>query len=51
MQRWDIPVLHINDIYWTKHRLETEDAIAGLTEATEGNFEERKGEPDSSAYE
>ena len=49
--RYDIPVLHINDIYWTKHRLSTEEAIAGISEARTGDFSARRGEPDASRLE
>jgi hypothetical protein len=49
--RYDIPVLHINDIYWTKHRLAIEDALAGIAEARTGNFSVRLGEPDASRLE
>jgi len=42
----------MNDIYWTKHKLSTEDAIAGMEEAMDGgDFELRQGEPDASKYE
>ncbi len=49
--RYDIPVLHINDIYWTKHRLAIEDAIAGIAEARTGSFSVRLEEPDASRLE
>lgn len=49
--RYDIPVLHINDIYWTKHRLTAEDAISGIAEACAGNFVTQQGEPDASRFE
>jgi len=49
--KYDIPVLHINDMYWTKHRLAVEDAIAGLQEARSGSFEARSGEPDAERLE
>ena len=48
--RYDIPVLHINEMYWTKHRLTIDDAIAGLIEARNGQFTLRRGEPDASIY-
>jgi len=50
-QRYDIPVLHVNDIYWAKHRLSAEEAIAGIEEACKGSFEMRQGEPDASRLE
>lgn len=49
--RYDIPVLHINEIYWTKHRLTADEATDGLKEASEGDFEVRQGEPDASRLE
>lgn len=49
--KWDIPVLHINGLYWTKHRLESEDAKKALEAARTGNFEIQKGEPDAGAME
>ena len=49
--RYDIPVLHINDIYWTKHRLSTEDARAGIEETNSGDFAARDREPDASRLE
>lgn len=49
--KYDIPVLHINDVYWAKHRLAAEDAIAGITEAGMGDFAIRSGEPDASRLE
>ncbi|KAL3761181.1 hypothetical protein ACHAWU_000276 [Discostella pseudostelligera] len=49
--KYDIPVLHINDIYWTKHRLSTEEAIAGISEARTGDFSARRGEPDAGRLE
>jgi hypothetical protein len=51
VRRYDIPVLHVNGMYWTKHRLSVEDAIAGLGEASEGRFVARKGEPDAGRLE
>jgi glutaredoxin len=51
--KFDIPVLHMNNVYWTKHRLTTEDAIEAIVEATRCGdlFEERKGEPDAGRLE
>jgi hypothetical protein len=37
-------------MYWTKHRLTIDDAIAGLIEARNGQFTLRRGEPDASIY-
>ncbi len=49
--RYDIPVLHINDIYWTKHKLSEEDAIAAIEEACAGDFAMRSGEPNAGRLE
>ena len=49
--RYDIPVLHINDVYWAKHRLSAEEAVSGIGEAREGEFAMRQGEPDASRLE
>ena len=51
LPRYDIPVLHVNGIYWTKHRLSVEDAAVGIKEARSGPFAERRGEPDASRLE
>lgn len=49
--KYDIPILHINNIYWAKHKLSTEDAIIGIEEACAGDFQLRQGEPDASRLE
>mmetsp|Transcript_6057 Transcript_6057/g.8913 ORF Transcript_6057/g.8913 Transcript_6057/m.8913 type:complete len:221 (-) Transcript_6057:95-757(-) len=49
--KWDIPVLKINGIYWTKHRLDVTEAVKALTSAQTGEFAECKGEPDAAAME
>jgi glutaredoxin len=49
--KYDIPVLHMNGIYWAKHRLTIDDATAGLMEASNGQFTPRGGEPDASRLE
>ncbi len=51
LSRYDIPVLHVNGIYWAKHRLSAEDATAGIEEARVGPFAARRGEPDASRLE
>jgi len=51
MYKWDIPVLRINDMYWTKHRLEENEAINAIVTATKGEFVEQKGEPNAAAME
>ena len=49
--KWDIPVLHINGLYWQKHRLSAEEARDALEAARMGSFETQKGEPDAGAME
>jgi hypothetical protein len=49
--KYDIPVLHIGEQYWIKHRINVEEAKEGLTEAQEGIFVERQGEPDAGKME
>ena len=49
--KYDIPVLAIDGVYWTKHRVTEGDARAALTEAASGSFRERPGEPDASRLE
>jgi len=49
--KWDIPVLHIDGKYWTKHKLEAGEAVEALTKAKNGEFEEQSGEPDAAAME
>ena len=36
--KYDIPVLHMNDVYWTKHRLTEAQAVQGLQAAAAGTF-------------
>lgn len=48
--KYDIPVLHINNFYWTKHRLSKEVAIDALTIAQCGGFTmDQIGEPNADA--
>lgn len=49
--QYDIPVLHMGDVFWVKHRIDLEEARKGLTEAKEGIFKERDGEPDAGEME
>eukprot|EP00555_Chaetoceros_dichaeta_P012622 CAMPEP_0198251214 /NCGR_PEP_ID=MMETSP1447-20131203/2119_1 /TAXON_ID=420782 /ORGANISM="Chaetoceros dichaeta, Strain CCMP1751" /LENGTH=230 /DNA_ID=CAMNT_0043936179 /DNA_START=20 /DNA_END=712 /DNA_ORIENTATION=- len=50
--KWDIPVLHVNDMYWTKHKLDAKEASEVLGVAREGKFvKPRSGEPDAGAME
>ena len=47
--KWDIPVLHINGLYWTKHRLTSDEALEALSEARDGHFVAQKGQPNAAA--
>eukprot|EP00574_Skeletonema_japonicum_P003482 CAMPEP_0201731222 /NCGR_PEP_ID=MMETSP0593-20130828/24964_1 /ASSEMBLY_ACC=CAM_ASM_000672 /TAXON_ID=267983 /ORGANISM="Skeletonema japonicum, Strain CCMP2506" /LENGTH=198 /DNA_ID=CAMNT_0048223941 /DNA_START=22 /DNA_END=618 /DNA_ORIENTATION=+ len=49
--KYDIPVLHMDDVYWAKHRLTKEEAIQGIEEAVGGEFEVRQGDPDAGRLE
>jgi hypothetical protein len=53
--KYDIPVLHMNNVYWTKHRLTTEEAIMAIEEVRNSNdgvsFTMREGEPDAGRLE
>jgi glutaredoxin len=49
--KYDIPVLHVNGQYWTKHRMTAEDAVQGITAARKGSFTSPSGEPDAGALE
>ena len=45
--KWDIPVLHVNGKYWTKHRLTKEEAEKGLKSVLDGTFVSPRGEPNA----
>jgi len=49
--KYDIPVLHIDERYWTKHRLDQGEAKKTLKEAMQGIFQTRQGQPDAGAME
>ncbi|KAG7348860.1 glutaredoxin [Nitzschia inconspicua] len=49
--KYDIPVLHINDMYWTKHRLTTDDVTKALMQAKDGMFQPQSGQPNAAAME
>jgi hypothetical protein len=49
--KYDIPVLHIGEQYWTKHRLDEDEAREGLTLAIQGAFKPSDGEPDAGEME
>jgi hypothetical protein len=49
--KYDIPVLHLENKFWIKHRTTVEEAREGLMQAREGTFQEQPGEPDAGAME
>ena len=49
--KYDIPVLHLNDLYFAKHRLSREEAIEGIITCKEGKFVSPSGEPNAAAME
>ena len=49
--KYDIPILHINGQYWTKHRLDEDEARDALQLAIQGDFVPRDGEPDAGEME
>jgi len=51
--KYDIPVLHLNGQFWVKHRLDREEAMAGIQQARGHGqlLEPRPGEPNAAAQE
>lgn len=49
--KYDIPVLHLNDFYFAKHKLSREEAIEGIISCKEGKFVSPSGEPNAAAME
>lgn len=49
--KYDIPVLHLEDRFWIKHRTTSQEVIEGFAQQRNGTFQERKGEPDAGAME
>ena len=49
--KFDIPVLHVNGMYWAKHRITLEESLDALVAAQEQRFEASKGEPDAARLE
>jgi glutaredoxin len=49
--KYDIPVLHLDGKYWTKHRLTIDEARNALVQAREGLFESPPGEPNAAKLE
>jgi hypothetical protein len=49
--KYDIPVLTIDGVFWTKHRVDAADARNALQAAAAGTFVERPGAPDAGRLE
>jgi len=49
--KYDIPVLHLDNQYWTKHRLTRDEAVKGITSIQTGQFESPAGEPNAAEME
>ena len=49
--KYDIPVLHIDNTYWAKHRITLDETLEALDEAEQGTFAPRRGEPDAGRLE
>mmetsp|Transcript_18894 Transcript_18894/g.27953 ORF Transcript_18894/g.27953 Transcript_18894/m.27953 type:complete len:161 (+) Transcript_18894:373-855(+) len=49
--KYDIPVLHVGEHYWTKHRVTSDEARKSLCQARSGSFKRRSGEPDAGEME
>lgn len=54
--KYDIPVLHIDGVYWAKHRISSEEARAAILAATklrekDEPFPASRGQPDASRLE
>ena len=49
--KYDIPVLHIDNAYWAKHRITLDETLEALDEAEQGAFAPRRGEPDAGRLE
>jgi pyruvate/2-oxoacid:ferredoxin oxidoreductase alpha subunit len=45
--KYDIPVLHIGDAYWAKHRISLVEALAALAAAQAGTFRPQENPPDA----
>ena len=44
-------MLHLDDVYWAKHRLTAEEAISAMEQAKQGTFQKSQGEPDAGRLE
>ena len=49
--KYDIPVLHVNGQYWTKHRLTADEVIKAFASVQEGTFQSPRGEPNAAEME
>lgn len=49
--KYDIPVLHIDNAYWAKHRITLDETLEALDEAEQGTFAPRRGQPDAARLE
>lgn len=49
--KYDIPVLHLDGKYWTKHRITDSEAIQAIVAARERRFESPPGEPNAAKLE
>lgn len=49
--KYDIPVLHMNGVYWVKHQLLQADARQAFQSIEEGTFTSPAGEPDAGVME
>ncbi|KAL7561604.1 hypothetical protein ACA910_004192 [Epithemia clementina (nom. ined.)] len=45
--KYDIPILHINNMYWTKHRLSAQEAEQTFEAVLKGAFSSPPGEPNA----
>jgi hypothetical protein len=51
LYKYDIPVLHLNGMYWAKHRLTVGEAREALKRAQDGTFASPPGEPNAGRLE
>ena len=49
--KYDIPVLHINNVYWAKHRIQLDETLQALASAKDGSLSPSPGEPDAARLE
>jgi hypothetical protein len=51
LRRYDIPVLHINGVYWAKHRISASAAMEALDAARAQTLAPSNGQPDANRLE